>query len=134
MRKFVLLRGTSLFREILNTKYQILNTNHGCALFSRHTRYDMRHTKYACPVANRPLPLFAVGNRERRNMIYAIRNTTYDIRHTTYDIRHTTYDILSAFAPLHLSRVLYKFAPFYAKQTQFAGYSNERKVFYNNEL
>ena len=41
---------------------------------------------------------------------------------------------LSAFAPLHLSRVLYKSTPFYAKQTQFTEYSNERKVCYNNGL
>jgi hypothetical protein len=38
------------------------------------------------------------------------------------------YFLLSAIVALHLSRVLYKFTPFYAKQTQFAKYSNERKL------
>ena len=37
------------------------------------------------------------------------------------------YFLLSAIVALHLSRVLYKFAPFYAKQSQFTGRSNERK-------
>jgi hypothetical protein len=41
---------------------------------------------------------------------------------------------LRAYKALHLSRVLYKFTPFYSKQTQFAGYSNERKPFYNKGL
>jgi hypothetical protein len=36
--------------------------------------------------------------------------------------------------PLHLSRTLYKFTPFFAKQTQFAEYSNERKWHYNKGL
>jgi hypothetical protein len=31
------------------------------------------------------------------------------------------YFLLSAIVALHLSRVLYKFTPFYAKQTQFTG-------------
>ena len=38
------------------------------------------------------------------------------------------YFLLSAIVALHLSRVLYKFAPFYAKQTQFAKKSSERKA------
>ncbi len=36
--------------------------------------------------------------------------------------------------PLHLSRVLYKSTPFYAKQTQFPKGQNERKFFYNKGL
>jgi len=44
------------------------------------------------------------------------------------------YFLLSAIVALHLSRVLYKFAPFYAKQTQFAGCSNERKFCFNKGL
>jgi hypothetical protein len=39
------------------------------------------------------------------------------------------YFLLSAIVALHLSRVLYKFTPFYAKQTQFAKCSNERNLF-----
>jgi len=35
---------------------------------------------------------------------------------------------------LHLSRVLYKFTLFYAKQTQFTECSNKRKHCYNNGL
>jgi len=37
-------------------------------------------------------------------------------------------------SPLHLSRVLYKFTTFYAKQTQFAECSNERNFCHNNGL
>ncbi len=40
----------------------------------------------------------------------------------------------TVFAPLHLSRTLYKSATFYAKQTQFAGCSNERILLCNNGL
>ena len=40
----------------------------------------------------------------------------------------------SVFCPLHLSRILYKSAPFYAKQTQFAGWSNEYILINNNGL
>jgi len=43
------------------------------------------------------------------------------------------YFLLSAIVALHLSRVLYKFAPFYAKQTQFAKKSNAyNRSFYND--
>ncbi len=42
--------------------------------------------------------------------------------------------LLSAIIALHLSRILYKSTPFYAKQTQFAKYSNERKYCFNKVL
>jgi hypothetical protein len=45
-----------------------------------------------------------------------------------------SYFLLSAIVALHLSRVLYKFAPFYAKQTQFADRSNKRKLIHNKGL
>jgi len=48
-----------------------------------------------------------------------------------FDIRISDF---ASFGPLHLSRVLYKFAPFYAKQTQFPGCSNERKLSFNKGL
>ncbi len=40
----------------------------------------------------------------------------------------------SVFAPLHLSRILYKSATFYAKQTQFPKSPNECKLIYNKGL
>ncbi len=49
--------------------------------------------------------------------------------------KHRESSYLRAYkAPLHLSRVLYKFTPFYAKQTQFTKGQNERKFFYNKGL
>jgi len=43
--------------------------------------------------------------------------------------------ILRAYkAPLYLSRNLYKFTPFYAKQTQFAKKSNVYKPIYDKQL
>ena len=48
-----------------------------------------------------------------------------------FDIRISDF---ASLGPLHLSRVLYKFTPFYAKQSQFAEYSNKRKTCYNNGL
>jgi len=44
------------------------------------------------------------------------------------------YFLLSAIVALHLSRVLYKFTPFYAKQSQIAECSNERNFCHNNGL
>jgi len=44
------------------------------------------------------------------------------------------YFLLSAIVALHLSRALYKFAPFYAKQSQFAGCPNEHKLCFNKGL
>ena len=61
-------------------------------------------------------------------MNHEIRDTLHDSRNTRYAIRNTI------IAPLHLSRTLYKSALIYAKQTQFHGCSNERKLTNNNEL
>jgi hypothetical protein len=44
------------------------------------------------------------------------------------------YFLLSAIVALHLSRVLYKFTPFYAKQTQFPKNQNEIKLLFNKDL
>jgi len=44
------------------------------------------------------------------------------------------YFLLSAIVALHLSRVLYKFAPFYAKQTQFPKRQNEHSSLSRNKL
>jgi hypothetical protein len=44
------------------------------------------------------------------------------------------YFLLSAIVALHLSRVLYKFAPFYAKRTQFPKKSNVYNRSFDNEL
>ena len=80
----------------------------GDVFFSRHTSNELRNT----------------SNEIRdTQLVLWIRNTSYELRNTGYEIRFTLHEIVA----LHLSRVLYKFAPFYAKQTQFAGCSNERK-------
>jgi hypothetical protein len=42
--------------------------------------------------------------------------------------------LATVLCPLHPSRILYKFAPFFAKQTQFPECSNERNFYINKEL
>ncbi len=44
------------------------------------------------------------------------------------------YFLLSAIVALHLSRVLYKFAPFSAKQTQLPKCQNEAKLLFDKGL
>ncbi len=63
---------------------------------------------------------------EAQNLPFALPAPLFRV---PYTLRGST-----AIVALHLSRVLYKFAPFYAKQTQFAGCSNERKLSNNKEL
>ena len=61
--------------SILNSQFSPSSTNIPWALgrdtlhASRDTKYEPLNTKYACPVANRPLPLFAVGSYEIQNML-----------------------------------------------------------------
>jgi len=54
-----------------------------------------------------------------------MRDTIFEIRFTIHASRN---------CHLHLSRVLYKFTPFYAKQTQFAKKSNVYNRSFYNEL
>jgi len=65
------------------------------------------------------------------------RNTKYDIRNTQYAIRNTQYSptvVCQLSSALYICRGFSTNRPFYAKQTQFPGCQNERKLTNNNGL
>ena len=72
------------------------------------------------------LIMTTINLAESQNLPFALPAPLFRV---PYTLRGST-----AIVALHLSRVLYKFTPFYAKQTQFPGCSNERKFNFNRVL